>query len=327
MNGQFEFFDVDRPRRWRARSTSWRRTWSGTRRRVRHHRRHERAPDGERLRVDLQRQAAVQARRERFYQFLWRPGAEPALAGETGRDRQEPQAVQQAVRRDRREHPDAAGLAPRGPEAGGAGRVEQMAGEAAAVEGKPKVAAIMREQYPSWSPDQGKDVVEEEVEVEGCHLREEEPYVTRGVRRDGCGSRRENARAGGVEILYQRRAASRKVFSRKPSRRFTRTRLNLSSASHLFLVGTITPVLVRLGIPAPPRAAPASPPSRRSAPPDPPLSRPRPSPRRLPPIRRHRPIRRHPRGSRARRPPPVLLDAPNSDALARQRRRSVRGAE
>ena len=73
MNGQFEFFNVTRWRRWPPANHHGDGRGVGSHRPLRRHRGDERAPDGERLpRLDLQR-AAVQARQERFTSFCGAP--------------------------------------------------------------------------------------------------------------------------------------------------------------------------------------------------------------------------------------------------------------
>ncbi len=118
--------------------------------------------------------------RERFYQFLWRPRAPSLLSPEKQAEiaknlkqySKRFDEIDESIRTQQDSHL--------------AGQKQEVLDEwnrwreakRAAVEGQAaKVAAIMRERYPSWSPDQGKDVVEEEVEVEEIISVEEEPYV------------------------------------------------------------------------------------------------------------------------------------------------------
>jgi translation initiation factor 3 subunit B len=100
----------------------------GSHRAVRHHRRHERAPDGKRLpRLDVQRATFIQTRTRALLPVPVAPSSALAAGrGEGARDREEPQEVQQEVRGAGRRHPQRAGLAPRRREAGRFGRLEQV---------------------------------------------------------------------------------------------------------------------------------------------------------------------------------------------------------
>ena len=149
--------------------------------------------------------------RERFYQFLWSPRAPSLLSPEKQAEiaknlkqySKRFDEIDESIRTQQDSH-----LAGQKQEVLDEWNrwIEAKKAEVKAPEYQAKVAAIMRERYPSWSPDQGtRTSWRRRWRWRKSSPSEEEPYAAREMyARDGViGSKRENARARRMEILYQ----------------------------------------------------------------------------------------------------------------------------